>query len=566
MSGGIAYVLDEDGTFAQRCNPSMVALEPLLDGSRAGRGRGASELAATARSRSTTSTGHDEAIAARARSSGTCATRAATLALALLDNWDDVRGRKFVKVMPHEYRRALTEMARASRRSASSGRGNATREGARAPDGCHGKDHRLHRARSASRRRRAPVAERVRHYREFVLPLTDDEAREAGRALHGLRHPVLPDRLPGATTSFRTGTTSCTAHQWQRGARRAALDQQLPRVHRPRLPGAVRGGVHAQHQQRSGRHQVDRALHHRQGLGRRLGRAAARRQRKTGKRVAVVGSGPAGLACAQQLARAGHDVVLFEKNDRIGGLLRYGIPDFKMEKHLIDRRIEQMAAEGVTFRPGVARRRRRSGARRCSTSSTPIVLTGGAEAAARPAGARPRARRRPLRDGVPAAAEQGRRRRRGARTRSLATGKHVVVIGGGDTGSDCVGTSNRQGAASVTQFELLPQPPEQENKPLAWPYWPIKLRTSSSHEEGCERDCAVATKRFEGRDGKVEKLIAAHVEWQKDGKGAMKMVGDAGQRVRDPGRPRAARDGLRRPGARGPARAARRASATRAAT
>ena len=221
--------------------------------------------------------------------------------------------------------------------------------------------------------------------------------------------------------------------------------------------------------------------------------------RKTGKRVAVVGSGPAGMACAQQLARAGHDVVVFEKNDRIGGLLRYGIPDFKMEKHLIDRRMEQMAIEGVEFRPNVARRRRHRRRTQLLAEFDAIVLTGGAE--------QPRDLPVPGRelDGVHFAMEFLPQQNKvvagdAVADQILATGKHVVVIGGGDTGSDCVGTSNRQGAASVTQFELLPQPPDHENKPLVWPYWPIKLRTSSSHEEGCERDWAVADQALRGQE------------------------------------------------------------------
>jgi glutamate synthase (NADPH) small chain len=236
---------------------------------------------------------------------------------------------------------------------------------------------------------------------------------------------------------------------------------------------------------------------------------------KNGKRVAVVGSGPAGLACSQQLARAGYDVVLIEKSDRIGGLLRYGIPDFKMEKHLIDRRMEQMHAEGVEFRVG-QNVGKDIPVMELIAKFDAIVLTGGAEL--------PRDLPLPGRDldGVHFAMEflpQQNRVVAGdtVQRQILATGKHVVVIGGGDTGSDCVGTSNRQGALSVTQFELLPQPPEQENKPLVWPYWPVKLRTSSSHEEGCGRDWAVATKEFVGNNGKVEKICAARVTW-KDGK------------------------------------------------
>ena len=240
-------------------------------------------------------------------------------------------------------------------------------------------------------------------------------------------------------------------------------------------------------------------------------------ERKTGRRVAVIGSGPAGLACAQQLARAGHEVVVFEKADRIGGLLRYGIPDFKMEKAPIDRRVEQMRAEGVEFRVsqhvGV-----NVDSQALVDEFDAVVLAGGAE--------QPRDLPVPGRelDGVHFAMEflpQQNKVVAGDPVpgQIMATDKHVVVIGGGDTGLDCVGTSNRHGARSVAQFELLPQPPEQEEKQIVWPYWPIKLRSSSSHEEGCQRDWAVATKRFEGRDGKVEKLIAARVAWQKDEKG-----------------------------------------------
>ena len=256
---------------------------------------------------------------------------------------------------------------------------------------------------------------------------------------------------------------------------------------------------------------------------------------RTGKRIAVVGSGPAGLACAQQLARAGHDVVVFEKNDRVGGLLRYGIPDFKMEKTHIDRRVAQMEQEGVEFRtsicvgspgalmPGVTDLSQNTISHdELQKEFDAIALTGGSEVS--------RDLAVPGRDleGVHFAMEflpQQNRVVAGDQLDSqiLATGKHVVVIGGGDTGSDCVGTSNRQGAASVTQFELMPVPPEEEDRPLTWPDWPIKLRTSSSHEEGCARDWSVTTKRFEGEEGRLTKLIAARVEWVKGDDGRMQM-------------------------------------------
>ncbi|MCH8622005.1 glutamate synthase subunit beta [Undibacterium sp. TS12] len=248
---------------------------------------------------------------------------------------------------------------------------------------------------------------------------------------------------------------------------------------------------------------------------------------KTGKKIAVVGSGPAGMAAAQQLARVGHDVTVLEKNDRVGGLLRYGIPDFKMEKSHIDRRVDQMVAEGVTFRTGVFVgkdfpanvtnwAKETISPEQLQKDFDAVIIAGGAET--------PRDLPVPGRElkGVHFAMDflpLQNKVNAGDKVKDqiMASGKHVVVIGGGDTGSDCVGTSNRHGAKSVTQFELMPMPPEQENKPLVWPYWPTKLRTSSSHEEGCERDWAVATKRLEGKGGKVEKLIACRVEW-KDGK------------------------------------------------
>ncbi len=240
---------------------------------------------------------------------------------------------------------------------------------------------------------------------------------------------------------------------------------------------------------------------------------------KTGKKIAVIGSGPAGLACAQQLARFGHAVTVYEKSDRVGGLLRYGIPNFKMEKKYINRRMQQMEVEGVTFI--------------CNTNVgkdikfkdlemefDAIVMAGGAE--------KPRDLAIPGRDlnGIHFAMDflrQQNKRCEGdnyvGKSEIVAENKHVVVIGGGDTGSDCIGTSNRQGARSVTQLEILEKPPQKENKLLTWPNWPLKLRTSSSQEEGVARNWSVATKRFEGNKGKVESLILNEVEWKKNGSG-----------------------------------------------
>ena len=235
----------------------------------------------------------------------------------------------------------------------------------------------------------------------------------------------------------------------------------------------------------------------------------------SGKKVAVVGSGPAGLACAQQLARAGHSVTLFEKNDRVGGLMRYGIPDFKMEKHLINRRMAQMEAEGVQFRTSTEVGVHVS-VDSLKENFDAIVMSGGAEDARRleiPGAELPgvhlamdflrQQNKRNAGDDEIRAAPQG---------SILATGKHVIVIGGGDTGSDCVGTSNRQGAASVTQIEIMPKPPEKEDKALNWPDWPLKLRTSSSHEEGVDRDWAILTKRVVG-ENEVTGLDCVRVEW-----------------------------------------------------
>ena len=255
---------------------------------------------------------------------------------------------------------------------------------------------------------------------------------------------------------------------------------------------------------------------------------------KTRKSIAVIGSGPAGMACAQQLARAGHTVKLYEKNNKIGGLLRYGIPDFKMEKHLIDRRVEQMTAEGVTMETGI-----NVGVdvkvNELMKGFDAVVLTGGAET--------PRELPVPGRnaDGVELAmdflSQQNRRvshEEINCTKEILANDKDVIVIGGGDTGSDCVGTSFRHGAKSVTQLEILPQPPEKVEKSVTWPDWPMKLRTSSSHEEGAIRDWSVTTKKFEVEDGKVVSLIIKRVNWAQNNDGSVDLIEVEGTEERLP--------------------------------
>jgi len=362
-----------------------------------------------------------------------------------------------------------------------------------------------------------PVEERIRSYREFILTLKDGEAAAQGARCMDCGIPFCQSGCP-INNIIPDWNDLVYRHQW-----RQALDVLHSTNNFPEFTGRVCpapceaactlninddpvGIKSIEH------FIIDKGWE--EGWVVPLPPAT-----KTGKRVAVIGSGPAGMACAQQLARAGHDVVLFEKSDRIGGLLRYGIPDFKMGKHHIDRRVQQMQLEGVEFR--VNRYVGETGAngvdaRELVAEYDAVVLSAGSE--------HPRDLDVPGRelDGVHFAMDflplQNKRVAGDSNVPPLtASGKHVVVIGGGDTGSDCVGTSNRQGAFSVSQFELLPQPPEHENKPLVWPYWPMKLRTSSSHEEGCERDWAVQTKAFKGEGGKVTTLVASRVEFR-DGK------------------------------------------------
>ena len=370
-----------------------------------------------------------------------------------------------------------------------------------------------------------PVAERLANYQEFVLHLTDDQAKTQGARCMDCGVPFCTSGCP----------INNIIPDWNdlvyRGNWKAAIEVLHSTNNFPEFTGrlcpapceaactlninddavGIKSIEHAI---------IDKAWE----MGWVVPQPPAV---KTGKKVAVVGSGPAGMACAQQLARAGHDVTLFEKNSRIGGLLRYGIPDFKMEKSHIDRRVVQMEAEGVTFKTSTfIGTECEAGVNNMATETISpesllaqfdaVVLSGGAET--------PRDLSVPGRElsGIYNAMEflpQQNQVNAGdvLPEQIRATGKHVVVIGGGDTGSDCVGTSNRHGALSVTQIELMPRAPEQENRPLTWPNWPMKLRTSSSHEEGCSRDWAISTKGFSGSNGKVEKLQAIRVEWV-DGK------------------------------------------------
>ena len=369
-----------------------------------------------------------------------------------------------------------------------------------------------------------PVGERVKNYREFVLALDDDAASKQGARCMDCGIPFCQSGCP-VNNIIPDWNDLVYRRQWKEALDVLHSTNNFPEFTGRVCPAPCEAACTLNiNDDAVGIKSIEHFIIDKgweEGWVVPLPPAA-----RTGRRVAVVGSGPAGLACAQQLARAGHDVVVFEKNDRIGGLLRYGIPDFKMEKQLIDRRMAQMSLEGVEFRPN-SHIGGNVPAQELVAGFDAVVLSGGAE--------QPRDLTVPGRDlaGVHFAMEFLPQQNKvvagdALPSQILATGKHVVVIGGGDTGSDCVGTSNRHGAKSVTQFELLPQPPETENRPMVWPNWPVKLRTSSSHEEGCARDWAVATKRFEGRDGKVEKLIAVRVEWQKGADGQTKMVEVAG--------------------------------------
>ena len=380
----------------------------------------------------------------------------------------------------------------------------------------------------------APVPERVRHYKEFIIGLDDAQARQQGARCMDCGTPFCSSGCP-VHNIIPDFNDLVYRGDWKNAFVVLDSTNNFPEFTGRICPAPCEAAcVLNINDDPVGIKSIEHAIIDRAwDEGWVVPRPAAH---KTGRAVAVVGSGPAGMAAAQQLARAGHDVTLFEKNDRIGGLLRYGIPDFKLDKSHIDKRIEQMRAEGVTFRPGVLvgempaegpgakvtnLARETVSAARLLQDFDAVLLTGGAE----------HSRDLPVPgrdlDGIHFAMEllpQQNRANAGDKLKEAisAKGKHVIVIGGGDTGSDCVGTSNRHGAASVTQFEVMPMPPEQENKPLVWPYWPIKLRTSSSHEEGAAREFAISTKEFvgdakAGKRGKVKALKTVQIEF-KDGR------------------------------------------------
>jgi glutamate synthase (NADPH/NADH) small chain len=370
-----------------------------------------------------------------------------------------------------------------------------------------------------------PVAQRVKNYHEFVLHLTDEQAKTQGARCMDCGIPFCTSGCP----------VNNIIPDWNdlvyRGDWKQALDvlhstNNFPEVTGRICPAPCEAACTLNiNNDAVGIKSIEHAIIDKGGEnGWVVPQPAAH---KTGKKIAIVGSGPSGLAAAQQLVRVGHSVTVFEKNSRIGGLLRYGIPDFKLDKRLLDWRMAQLQAEGVKFQTNVFVGDVAPGkgvANDASKTVKPkellkkfdaVILAGGAE--------QPRDLPVPGRQlvGVHYALEflipQNKEVAGDGKNLINAKGKHVVVIGGGDTGSDCVGTSNRHGAASITQIEVMPRAPDQENRPLTWPNWPLRLRTSSSHDEGCQRDWAIATKEFIGKNGKLIGLKAVRIEF-KDGK------------------------------------------------
>ncbi len=371
----------------------------------------------------------------------------------------------------------------------------------------------------------APVEQRVKTYHEFVAHLTDAEAKQQGARCMDCGIPFCNNGCP-VNNIIPDWNDLVYRGNWKEALEVLHSTNNFPEVTGRICPAPCEAACTLNiNNDPVGIKSIEHAIIDKGGENGWVVPQPA--TKKTGKKVAVVGSGPAGLAAAQQLARAGHAVTVFEKNSRIGGLLRYGIPDFKLDKRLIDWRMAQLAAEGVKFQTstfigkdapgkGIANDATKTvSPKELQKEFDAVILAGGSE--------QPRDLPVPGRElqGVHYAMEflvpQNKENAGGARNPINASGKHVVVIGGGDTGSDCVGTSNRHGAASVTQIEVMPRAPDQENKPLTWPNWPLKLRTSSSHEEGCERDWAISTKEFVGENGQLKALKCVRVEF-KEGK------------------------------------------------
>jgi glutamate synthase (NADPH/NADH) small chain len=371
----------------------------------------------------------------------------------------------------------------------------------------------------------APVEQRVKTYHEFVAHLTDAEAKQQGARCMDCGIPFCNNGCP-VNNIIPDWNDLVYRGNWKEALEVLHSTNNFPEVTGRICPAPCEAACTLNiNNDAVGIKSIEHAIIDKGGENGWVVPQPAKK--KTGKKVAVVGSGPAGLAAAQQLARVGHSVTVFEKNSRIGGLLRYGIPDFKLDKRLIDWRMAQLAAEGVKFQTNTFIGKDAPGkgiANDATKTISPkdlqkefdaVILAGGSE--------QPRDLPVPGRElqGVHYAMEilvpQNKENAGGAKNQISASGKHVVVIGGGDTGSDCVGTSNRHGAASVTQIEVMPRAPDQENKPMTWPNWPLKLRSSSSHEEGCERDWAISTKEFVGENGQVKTLKCVRVEF-KDGK------------------------------------------------